>query len=708
MDDAIFTFTNATATGKNGPTQTQLNNEYTGTQLSGMVTASNGIQLWTVPTTGAYTIDAYGAKGGSTNVSTTYAGGNGARMKGTFNLTAGQQLKILVGQMGGTFGYTGGGGGGTFVAFANNTPIIVAGGGGGGGNSGGAGYSAVTSVNGTTGYPGYPAGVNGYGSTSTSNGGWGQAGAGYYGNGNGREASASWGNGAVALGFTNGGIGAQQSGTTADYSGVSCVGAWGGFGGGASGSCNGGGGGGGYSGGAAGGGAGGSYNSGTSQSNTAGYNTGQGKVIIIISTPPTVYFNQNGNSTYEKSSGTKVVVTDNAAVDDSSLKYQWTTSTTAPSEASFTTAFANNSTINTPNGATGTYYLWILAKDAKGNTTIFGSNAFYLDNTAPVITLNGVANINVFPNTVYSDAGATASDNVDGNVSSKIVTTSDVNTAIKGTYHVTYNVTDNAGNVATQVVRTVTVDNVYNFAYTGNPQSFVAPITGQYKLETWGASAGDRVDYNGTSDYYGGRGGYATGTISLTAGQVVYIYVGGVGNGYSGTNAYAVRPGGYNGGGAANGSATSHGTSGGGATDIRVGGTALTNRIIVAGGGGGVENCWGPNGGYGGGTTGGGTSYAGGGTQSAGGAVLQNPSYAYAGTFGQGGSGNSTCASGGGGGYYGGAGAYGGSSGGGSSYIAGVTGGQTIAGNTSMTSPSGIVETGHTGNGYARMTLISN
>lgn len=68
---------------------------------------------------------------------------------------------------------------------------------------------------------------------------------------------------------------------------------------------------------------------------------------------------------------------------------------------------------------------------------------------------------------------------------------------------------------------------------------------------------------------------------------------------------------------------------------------------------------------------------------------------------------------GGGGGYYGGGGGgkngsldrYGGG-GGGSGYIGGVTNGQTIAGNQSFTAPGGGTETGHSGNGYARITLI--
>jgi hypothetical protein len=226
-----------------------------------------------VPATGSYTIEVGGAKGGNTTLGN--IGGQGARISGNFNLTKGDVIKILVGQIGGQYQSTAGGGGGTFVVTASNTPLIVAGGGGGGGNSGGTGKDASYGINGVTGYPGYAAGVNGYGSTDTNNGGWGQSGAGFNGNGNGYQAS-SWGDGTVANGFLNGGVGASPS--SYNNPTASCSGAPGGFGGGGSGACNGGGGAGGYSGGGSGGGAGGSYCS-VTQTNI-GLQNEQGYVTI--------------------------------------------------------------------------------------------------------------------------------------------------------------------------------------------------------------------------------------------------------------------------------------------------------------------------------------------------------------------------------------------------------------------------------------------
>ena len=56
----------------------------------------------------------------------------------------------------------------------------------------------------------------------------------------------------------------------------------------------------------------------------------------------------------------------------------------------------------------------------------------------------------------YSDAGATALDNKEGDMTSKIVTVNPVDTSIVGSY-ATYNLADSAGNIANEVSRTVEV-----------------------------------------------------------------------------------------------------------------------------------------------------------------------------------------------------------------------------------------------------------
>ena len=80
-----------------------------------------------------------------------------------------------------------------------------------------------------------------------------------------------------------------------------------------------------------------------------------------------------------------------------------------------------------------------------------------VDDTAPVITLIGDASVSLNVGATYSDAGATAEDNIDGTITSSITIVNSVNVATVGTYTVTYDVTDAAGNSAVQVTRTVTV-----------------------------------------------------------------------------------------------------------------------------------------------------------------------------------------------------------------------------------------------------------
>ena len=101
----VYNFTNASATGRTGPTQIQVNNAYSGTTLDGLVTINTqGVQEWTVPVTGNYSIEVWGAAGGNSNK------GLGAKIKGTVSLTQGENLLIIVGQQGGGNGNSSSGG----------------------------------------------------------------------------------------------------------------------------------------------------------------------------------------------------------------------------------------------------------------------------------------------------------------------------------------------------------------------------------------------------------------------------------------------------------------------------------------------------------------------------------------------------------------------------------------------------------------------
>ena len=76
--------------------------------------------------------------------------------------------------------------------------------------------------------------------------------------------------------------------------------------------------------------------------------------------------------------------------------------------------------------------------------------AAVVDTTPPVITLVGATPMNLSVGGVYSEPGATATDNHDGNVTGNIKITGSVNTASAGTYLILYSVSDSAGNTASK------------------------------------------------------------------------------------------------------------------------------------------------------------------------------------------------------------------------------------------------------------------
>ncbi|MCC6457393.1 MAG: DUF5011 domain-containing protein [Caldilineaceae bacterium] len=111
----------------------------------------------------------------------------------------------------------------------------------------------------------------------------------------------------------------------------------------------------------------------------------------------------------------------------------------------------------------GSYTLTYRVQDRAGNAAtprtrtvrvIFPSVA---DTTPPILTLLGANPMIVEALSSYVEPGATATDNVDGNLSAAIVVAGVVNTGRVGDYNVTYNVRDAAGNAAPQQVRVVRV-----------------------------------------------------------------------------------------------------------------------------------------------------------------------------------------------------------------------------------------------------------
>jgi len=287
----LYKFSTATFGGENGQSQDGPSLSQARSGLSGGETSqwkndtnffntTNGIQLWTVPTDGTYRIEAEGGRGGYTG----YGGCYGARMRGDFDLTEGEIIRIVIGQRGQQGGHPwggtqGAGGGGTYVARtpynSNGSILVVAGGGGSGTNTP---WSRQSGDNGTTGQSGTNGGQSGGSSGNGGSGYWGSGGGGFFGDAPTPSGTSSSNR---AFSFTNGsrgGYGPQSWGGNN----------WGGFGGGG-GNGVGGGGAGGYSGGGGGqwssnlrGGGGGSYNNGTNQSNGQSSRGSHGVVNITL------------------------------------------------------------------------------------------------------------------------------------------------------------------------------------------------------------------------------------------------------------------------------------------------------------------------------------------------------------------------------------------------------------------------------------------
>lgn len=256
---------------------------------------------------------------------------------------------------------------------------------------------------------------------------------------------------------------------------------------------------------------------------------------------------------------------------------------------------------------------------------------------------------------------------------------------------------------------------------------YEVPLDGYYRIDLWGAQGGGSYDVGANkARNNGGKGAYTSGIVELRAGKNLYIYIGAQGsNGEPNKN---VGKGNNGGGGASHGKIDSNITDpiifqasaggGGSATDVRYASDNLASRIMVAaGGGGGVHttaggiagDLWSPNG------------------------AKQTSGNAFGDGKTGSGHGNNYGVPGGGGGYFGGTSSASGSTGG-SSYISGYAGSNSRnSGNTSHTNNtkhySGIyfvqtkminggskmpatdltgTETGHAGNGYARITYMGN
>ena len=126
-------------------------------------------------------------------------------------------------------------------------------------------------------------------------------------------------------------------------------------------------------------------------------------------------------------------------------------------DGDITSSIEQVSTVDT--AIVDTYTVTYNVSDANGNAAVEVTRTInVVDTTIPLITLLGDAAVTIEVGGTYTDAGATASDNYDGDITLSIEQVSTVDTAIVDTYTVTYNVSDANGNAAVEVTRTVDVE----------------------------------------------------------------------------------------------------------------------------------------------------------------------------------------------------------------------------------------------------------
>ncbi len=189
----------------------------------------------------------------------------------------------------------------------------------------------------------------------------------------------------------------------------------------------------------------------------------------------------------------------------------------------------------------GTYLINYNVNDAAGNAAVQVTRTITVlaDTTIPVITLNGNASINLNVGDAYTELGATATDNIDGDITANISITGTVDTAVAGTYTVRYNVSDAAGNAAVEVTRTITVEEV-GVGCANGIDTFPYAESFENSLGGWTQSTQDDIDWTLNSGTTPSNG---TGPESAIDGNsYVYVEASGNGAGYPDKQAILTSP----------------------------------------------------------------------------------------------------------------------------------------------------------------------
>ena len=235
--------------------------------------------------------------------------------------------------------------------------------------------------------------------------------------------------------------------------------------------------------------------------------TSGGSILIDILPTAALSYTVNGNAVSSAKLGDDVLITAlfNKEMADSPVVQIYAEGLNAMSAADMTkiNSTSYTYTLSAGSGNGNQYFRMATGTDLAGTTIETyptSGETLIIDNTPPTITLEGANPQSIELGTSYSELEATATDNTDDNstlTDSIVIDASAVNVNTIGSYTVTYNVSDAAGNAAIQVTRTVNVvdTTIPEITLTGaNPQSIELGTS----YSELGATATDNADDNST------------------------------------------------------------------------------------------------------------------------------------------------------------------------------------------------------------------
>ena len=146
-----------------------------------------------------------------------------------------------------------------------------------------------------------------------------------------------------------------------------------------------------------------------------------------------------------------------------------------------------------------------IVKDSSENENSTTRNLKYTDIEKPQLSLYGKQTSYINVGTNYKDPGYIATDNCDGNITTNVKTTNNINTNKPGTYKVSYEIKDAAGNT-NSITRTVVVtgiDKTNSNSYLSSLNTYIKQKGYKVSIGYYNLNTGYKYTYNPSAVYYG-------------------------------------------------------------------------------------------------------------------------------------------------------------------------------------------------------------